>query len=162
VVPGPAGDHHPSICPYGLFKAADSALQIAVGSESRWRAFATAFDLDRAEWRTNSQRVAEREAVNQAVATIFAEHDIETLLKRLEQLGIPAGRIRTIDQVYEWEQTVQQGLTIDVEHSTLGPITLPANPISLGQNDYQGGRSHNTPPPTLGEHTDQVKAWLGI
>src|ERR687898_717345 len=38
-VPQGPGNHHPSIAPYGLFHAADGALQIAVGSESQWRGF---------------------------------------------------------------------------------------------------------------------------
>src|SRR4029078_7510942 len=32
-VPYGQGNHHPSICPYGLFHCADGLLQIAVGSE---------------------------------------------------------------------------------------------------------------------------------
>jgi len=49
-VPQPTGGHHPSICPYGLFHAADGLVQIAVGSEGLWRRFAPAFGLDRHEW----------------------------------------------------------------------------------------------------------------
>ena len=39
------------------------------------------------------------------------------------------GRIRTIREVYEWEQTQSQGLLIDVDHATLGTITLPGPPL---------------------------------
>ncbi len=46
-IPGPTGGHHPSICPYGLFSAADGFVQIAVGSDKLWAAFAARFDLDR-------------------------------------------------------------------------------------------------------------------
>jgi crotonobetainyl-CoA:carnitine CoA-transferase CaiB-like acyl-CoA transferase len=161
-VPGPSGDHHPSICPYGLFRAADSALQIAVGSDGLWRRFAVAFDLDRPEWSTNGQRVAAREDVNAAVSAAFVDYQIEPLLQRLDELGIPSGRIRTIDQVYAWEQTIQQNLTVQVEHATLGPIVLPANPVSFGDAPHTGGRTHNTAPPTLGEHTEKVTAWLDL
>ena len=34
------GNHHPSICPYGLFHCADGAVQIACGSEALWRRLA--------------------------------------------------------------------------------------------------------------------------
>ncbi len=40
------GNHHPSICPYGLFHCRDGAVQIAVGSEGLWRRFCAGFDLD--------------------------------------------------------------------------------------------------------------------
>ena len=57
-VPHATGNHHPAICPYGLFHCADGAVQISVGSDGLWRRFAPAFDLDRPEWATNPQRVA--------------------------------------------------------------------------------------------------------
>jgi crotonobetainyl-CoA:carnitine CoA-transferase CaiB-like acyl-CoA transferase len=44
-VPYGQGNHHPSICPYGLFHCQDGLLQIAVGSEGLWRRLAPAFDL---------------------------------------------------------------------------------------------------------------------
>src|SRR3546814_1662787 len=45
------------------------------------------------------------------------------LLTELDRIGVPAGRVRTISEVYEWEQTRSQGLLVDVDHSTLGNIT---------------------------------------
>ena len=40
------GNHHPSICPYGLFHCRDGSVQIAVGSEGLWRRFCEGFDVD--------------------------------------------------------------------------------------------------------------------
>ncbi len=40
------GNHHPSICPYGLFDTADGAVQIAVGSEGLWKRFCEGFGFD--------------------------------------------------------------------------------------------------------------------
>jgi crotonobetainyl-CoA:carnitine CoA-transferase CaiB-like acyl-CoA transferase len=40
------GNHHPSICPYGLFRCADGLVQIAVGRDRLWRSFCAEFDLD--------------------------------------------------------------------------------------------------------------------
>lgn len=155
-VPQSSGAHHPSICPYGLFHCADGAVQIAVGSESLWRAFAPAFAIDRPEWTTNSQRVLDREAVYAAVDRAFAPYPRTELLAELDRLGIPAGQVRDFEEVYTWEQTRSQGLLIDVEHSTLGPITLPGPPLRYDE----GARTHHQAPPTLGEHNDSVRAWL--
>ena len=57
IVPTTAGAHHASICPYGLFRCKDGVVQVAVGSEALWRAFAPAFGLDRPQWTTNADRV---------------------------------------------------------------------------------------------------------
>jgi formyl-CoA transferase len=155
-VPGPSGAHHPSICPYGLFHAKDGMVQISVGSDRLWRSFAPAFDLDRPEWQTNPQRVADREAVIEAVDAAFGQYDREPLMARLDELGIPAGQVRTLDEVYQWDQTRSQGLLVDVEHATLGTITLPGPALRFDG----GGRSTHQAPPTLDEHGEAIRRWL--
>ena len=119
-VPRATGGHHPSICPYGLFHAADGLVQIAVGSDGLWRRFAPAFGLDRPEWATNPVRVGDRDAVIAAVDAAFSAFPAAELLGRLDELGVPAGKVRDLAEVYEWEQTRSQGLLIDVEHAALG------------------------------------------
>ena len=50
----------------------------------------------------------------------FADFEAEPLLAKLNDAGIPAGKVRTLDEVYDWEQVHSQGLVIDVEHKILG------------------------------------------
>ncbi|MEE6178222.1 CaiB/BaiF CoA transferase family protein [Mycobacterium sp. 050134] len=157
------GNHHPSVCPYGLFPTADGAVQIAVGSEGLWRKFCAGFHLDpdAPGMASNPERVDNHKAVNQAVEAAFAGWDTESLLDELKRIGIPAGRIRSIDQVYEWEQTRSQGLLVDVEHPTLGRITLPGPPLRFF--DFDGRESapvQHQSPPLLGADTEAVVAWL--
>src|SRR5690606_17969757 len=104
------GNHHPSIAPYGLFRCRDGAVQIAVGSEALWQRFCHAFGLDPdAEgMRTNPERVAHRDQVVATVEEVFAAHDADALLTLLSDAGVPAGRVRTLDEVYAWEQTASQ------------------------------------------------------
>ncbi|MBV9823202.1 MAG: CoA transferase [Actinobacteria bacterium] len=155
-VPGVAGRHHPSICPYGLFSAADGIVQIAVGSDRLWQSFAPAFGIDRPEWARNADRVADRDAVIAAVDAAFGRYPREELMVRLADLGIPAGLVRSLDEVYEWEQTRSQGLLVEVEHPSLGALTLPGPPLRYDD----GGRTRHRPPPMLGEHTERILAEL--
>src|SRR3954447_12994770 len=78
-VPGLAGDHHPSISPYGMFATATAPVQIACGSEGLWRALCTALGWDPAEdgLATNPERVAHRDALITRLETHFADHDAE-------------------------------------------------------------------------------------
>ena len=133
-------------------------VQIAVGSESLWRRLATAFDLpvDAPGFATNADRVGNRDAVIDAVNAAFARRPLADLLPRLAELGIPAGEVRTLDRVYDWEQTRSQGLLVDVDHATVGPITLPGPPLRFDG----GGRVAHTAPPTLGQHDASVRRWL--
>jgi len=161
-VPVASGNHHPSIVPYGLFHTGDAAIQVAVGSEGLWRAFAPLVKLDPADPRfaTNTLRVGHREEMIAEIEAVFTAEPAETWLARLAEAGIPAGKVRTVDDVYRWEQTRSQGLLIDVDHPTLGRITLPGPPLRLDDSPTAGGREHHLAPPTLGQHTKSVLAWL--
>ncbi|WP_127784118.1 CoA transferase [Rhodococcus sp. X156] len=168
-VPQPTGGHHPSICPYGLFHAADGFVQIAVGSEGLWRRFAPEFGLDRPEWATNPERVGDRDAVIAAVDAAFSTLPSAELLARLDELGVPAGKVRNLEEVYTWEQTRSQGLLVEVDHAALGPITLPGPPLRFQEiSDKPAGldasettvRTTHTAPPTLDQHGAEIRAWL--
>jgi formyl-CoA transferase len=158
------GNHHPSIAPYGLFKCRNGAVQIAVGSASLWQQFCDAFGVDHAApgLETNAARVGNREQTIELIDEIFGDWDADELLARLADEGIPAGRVRTLDEVYEWAQTRSQGLVIEVEHATLGPLRLPGP--SLRFFDATGSETTKTqhdPPPTLDEHGPGLRESMG-
>lgn len=158
-----AGNHHPSISPYGLFHCRDGAVQLSVGSEGLWRRLCTEFglDADAPGMRSNPERVGHRDDVIAAIETVFADHDSAALLERLAAAGIPAGRVRTLDEVYQWEQTRSQGLLIDVEHPTLGWVTLPGPPLRFFDSDgTETTRRDHTAPPLLDADHARVLSWL--
>ena len=157
------GNHHASIAPYGLFHCADGFVQIAVGSEGLWRRFCAGFDLDPATpgLATNGERVAHRDRLIHIVEGVFASWKALDLLARLDEIGIPAGKVRTIDEVYAWEQTRSQGLLIDVDHSTLGRLQLPGPPLRFFHTTGEEiTRTAHTAPPTLGADSASVRDWL--
>ena len=156
------GNHHPSLSPYGLFHCQDGDIQVACGSESLWVTLATAFGIDPGAdgMATNRQRAINRDAVTAALNAAFAAYPLEELLPRLAELGIPAGEVRTLDRVYDWEQTRSQGLVLDIDHPVLGSIEIPGPPIRLDDNAYAGGRATHLAPPLLGQHNDSIRAWL--
>src|SRR5690349_6983182 len=136
-VPGLAGDHHPSIAPYGMFATASAPIQIACGAEGLWRAFCVAFDLDPDEPRfaTNSDRVGHRDELIEVIEALLADRSAEDCLAVLAEAGVPSGKVRTIDDVDNWEQTRSQGLLLEVDHATLGSISLPGSPIRFDDNE---------------------------
>lgn len=161
-VPGPSGNHHPSIAPYGLFHTATSPIQLSCGSESLWESFAPVIGIDPQEPRfeTNGARVSNKEELIELIEGVFAAEPAEHWLTLLEEIGIPAGKVRSIDEVYEWEQVKSQGLLIDVEHATQGRLSLPGPVLRFDDNPYGGSRPQNDAPPTLGQHNESIRAWL--
>jgi crotonobetainyl-CoA:carnitine CoA-transferase CaiB-like acyl-CoA transferase len=165
-VPRAQGNHHPSIAPYGLFSCADGAVQIAVGSEGLWRRLCDAFDLDAhaPDYATNAQRVAHRQEIIGLVEEAFAPYTMDELLARLGEAGIPAGRLRNLDDVYTWDQVASQGLLIDVQHPTLGSITLPGPPLrffdTADGDEVETTTRRHVSPPLLDQHGTAVRDWL--
>ena len=159
-VPRPGGNYHPSICPYGLYRAADGFVQIAVGSDALWQRLAPAFGLDRPGWALNRDRVRDKDAVNAAVDAAFGRQAAADVLVTLAELGIPAGKVRDFDEVYTWEQTRSQGLLIEVDHAALGPIRLPGPPIRFETGGRETGRAEHLAPPLLDQHGQAIRRWL--
>jgi len=157
------GNHHASIAPYGLFHCADGTVQIAVGSENLWLRLCKAFDIDPATpgLATNAERVANREKTIALVEEAFANWAAADLLAHLAEVGIPAGKVRAIDEVYGWDQVASQGLKISVDHDTLGPLELPGPPLRFfDSTGAELTRDVHVAPPTLDADGDSVRAWL--
>ena len=161
-VPGLAGDHHPAIAPYGLFETGTAPIQIACGSEGLWKALCKALDLDPNDSRfaTNPDRVQHRDDLIALLEAHFATDPAEHWLDLLSSAGVPSGKVRSLDDVYSWEQTLSQGLLVSVPHDTLGSVDLPGSPIRFDDNPFSGGRSEHLAPPTLGQHDESIRNWL--
>jgi crotonobetainyl-CoA:carnitine CoA-transferase CaiB-like acyl-CoA transferase len=57
----------------------------------------------------------------------------------LDGAGVPAGKVRTLDDVYSWEQVRSQGLVIELDHPTFGRLELPGPTIRFDDLGYAGG-----------------------
>lgn len=164
--PQPGGNHHPSLSPYGMFRCRGGAVQISVGNEKLWQRFCAAFDLDPSApgMETNSARVENRPQVTAAIEDVFSAYEPEALLEKLETAGIPGGIVRTLQQVYDWEQALSQGLKVSVDHPVLGEVDLPGSPLRFFDVDASGERettvTQHAAPPLLGEHEAVIRSWL--
>ncbi|MDI9977207.1 CoA transferase [Rhodococcus sp. IEGM 1307] len=159
----PSGNHHPQIAPYGSFRCSDGFIQVAVGSEAIWAKFAPIAGLSASEPRfaVNVDRVAHRDELIAEIEASFADRTREQVLADLTGAGVPAGAIRTIDEVYEWEQTRSQGLLIDVEHAAAGRVQLPGPSLRMESATGESLlRETHDAPPMLGQHTQSVLDWL--
>lgn len=160
VEPRRTGNRHPSIAPYGTFSCADADLVIAVGSESLWQRFAgiVGLDADRPDIATNTLRTGRADALEAEINGALRSRPAHEVLEQLVAAGIPAGRIRTIPEVYAWEQVDHLGLRHTMTHPVLGEVAVPGAPLRFNGAPLV---THQ-PPPTLGQdEADWDDIWTG-
>lgn len=160
VEPRRTGNRHPSIAPYGTFTCRDAELVIAVGSESLWQRFAgiVGLDADRPDIATNTLRTGRADELEAEINASLADRPTDEVLEQLVAAGIPAGRIRTIPEVYAWDQVQHLGLLHTMTHPVLGEVTVPGAPLRFNGAPLV---THQ-PPPTLGQDEgDWDDIWTG-
>ena len=161
--PGVAGNDHPVVCPYGMFEASDGPFNMAAATEDMWVKLCKL--LGHAEWAThpdykdNAARSRNRTELKAKLNAIFATRTKMEWTLDLVKLGLPAGPIFTLDQVFEDKHVNETGIVETVEHPTLGPLRLVASPIRMAG---MGGHSVRTAPPLLGANSRAVLAEFGF
>jgi crotonobetainyl-CoA:carnitine CoA-transferase CaiB-like acyl-CoA transferase len=157
-IPEPGGNRHPSIAPYRTYECSDGVIQVAVGNEPIWDRFASLLGIDAGDPRfaTNRARLENSDALDPLITERLASDTAARWLEQFREHGIPAGEVKSLDQVYASPQVGSQGLVAETEHSTLGTIRTPGPPLRF---DRSGTREHAAPP-TLGEHSEAIRAWL--
>ena len=161
-VPKPLGSSHPSLSPYRTFRCRDGQWVFIAGANDRfWQRLVEALDLralrDDERFAKNLGRVRHRVELEAAVADAIAQHDREALLKLLDDAGVPATPVNTVDQVMNDAQTVAREMIEHVRHPKLGEIPVIGTPVKYSRM-RPGVR---TPAPLQSEHTDEVLAEWG-
>ncbi|TDT99663.1 crotonobetainyl-CoA:carnitine CoA-transferase CaiB-like acyl-CoA transferase [Azorhizobium sp. AG788] len=137
VVPEQSGNDHPYSTPMGVIATADGFINLAVGGDGQWRDLCRAIqrsDLaEHPDYATQPQRLAHRAQVWALLTPIFAADTSANWLQRLEEVGVPAGPIYRMDEVFEDPQVKHLGLARSVTHPRLGEVTLVGQPIGLSR-----------------------------
>jgi crotonobetainyl-CoA:carnitine CoA-transferase CaiB-like acyl-CoA transferase len=160
-VPRRYGSAHPSIVPYQALQTADGHLMVAVGNDTLWRRFAPLIGLpelvDDPRFDSNPQRVANRTQLIPLIERALATRGSVAWADELSRVGIPAGPINNVAGALEHPQVTARDMVLSTEHPSAGTLRMTGSPIKLSRYTATVRR----PPPTLGEHTDDVLGELG-
>jgi crotonobetainyl-CoA:carnitine CoA-transferase CaiB-like acyl-CoA transferase len=157
-VPRRCGNHHPNIMPYQVFGAADGLLILAVGNDAqfeRFCAFAGRPELAHdPRYATNANRLRNRDSLTPIIADLIAAHPIHHWVEGLAKVNVPCGPINTVDQVFVEPQVQAREMVLGMPHPLThpDPVRLIASPIRMSGTPV----SYRSPPPLLGQHTDEV------
>ncbi len=134
-VAGQMGNDHPTICPMGVFPAADGQINIAASTPAQFERFCDV--VGRRDWlederfSSTRRRTEHREALNAAIAEETCKRPAAWWIERLEEAGIPCGPILTIDQVFADPQVRHLGMATPAQHPRLGETQMVASPINM-------------------------------
>ena len=150
------GNAHPNIVPYGVFRARDRWITVAVGTDRQFRALCRVLglgDLGHDErFSTNAARVGHRDDLIPLLRAQLGRRDADEWLERMTAAGVPCGPINTVDRVFAHPQVRHDRQVQEVPHPTAGTVRLVGMPYRLSDMP-DTVRTH---PPLLGEHTDDV------
>lgn len=159
VTPQRMGNAHASLYPYEPMPTGDDDVIIAAGNNTQFKRLCEALGIpDVAEderFADVGDRTDRRDELRPILEAELAKHTAAELFEKLNAVGVPCGPINTIKQGVEYAKDL--GLEPIVDVGT-GDAAVPGVRHPLKFNTVQP--RYDLAPPELGEHTDDIKAWL--
>lgn len=160
--PAKCGSSHESLCPYQAFEASDGPIMIGVANDNLWRKFCGVTGLnaivDDPKFRTNAERVKHRAETLQHVQAVIATNTVAHWNEALNEVGIPCSPINTLAQLLDHPHTKADKLIMQYDHPAAGRLNCVGHPVTFVGEE----RAPGLPPPTLGQHTDDVLKEMGL
>jgi crotonobetainyl-CoA:carnitine CoA-transferase CaiB-like acyl-CoA transferase len=154
--PAAMGNRHPSIAPYETLATADRPLVVAVGNDGQFARLCRVLGRPGAaadpRFATNADRVTNREALVGLLEKALAARGADDWVAALSDAGVPCGLVNDVGEAFALAGRLGLDPVVDADGipQVANPIWLPSSPAS-----------YRLAPPTLGEHTAEVLAWLG-
>ncbi len=160
-VPAGQGTRFPMVAPYQVFATRDGELMIAGGNDRIFALLCDALELaglvDDPRFRTNPERVRNREELVAVLEERLRERDTAHWLARLTAAGVPAAPVADIADVARAEQTHALGILQQLPHPAIPDLQIAALPLSFDAVRLE----HRSAPPLLGEHTAEILREVG-
>ncbi|MGH6769397.1 MAG: CaiB/BaiF CoA transferase family protein [Xanthobacteraceae bacterium] len=162
-VPARIGNAHPNIVPYQVFPVADGHIIIATGNDSQFGKLCGVLGepalAEQPEYKDNKGRLAHRTDLVAKLSALTRRMPSGDLLTKLETVGVPAGPINDLDQVFKDPQVVHRGIKLEQPSAAARGGTIPGvrSPLIIGGKPTAAER----PSPRLGEHSAEILREIG-
>ena len=160
LIPGQLGNAHFVHVPYNTFPVNDGFIIIAVITDNFWTnlmALVDAPDLDTEENKEQPGRWKNQDLINQRLSDIFQTNSQAYWIGKLSEARIPCAPVNNFSQALSAPQVLARNMVVEVEHPQGGSVKMAGNPIKLSETH----EDTFSPPPLLGQHTDEVLLTLG-
>ena len=160
-VPTRQGTMFPMVAPYQVFPTRDGELMVAAGNDRLFGLLCEVLELPELvtneRFRTNPDRVRNREELVSIVSGRLAERDSAEWHRRLAAAGVPAAPVADVADIVSAEQTQALGVLQTIDHNRIPDLQLPALPLSFDRERA----THASAPPAVGEHTAEILEGVG-
>ncbi|KAK9446548.1 CoA-transferase [Limtongia smithiae] len=150
------GTAHPSVVPYRAFKTANGDFLVGGGNDRLFTILCQG--LGKPEWATderfssNSARVANRDILEKWIEELTVQKTTEEWLHIFDGKGLPYAKVNDLLDTVTHPHVLARNMIKDIDHPSCGPMKLINTPVKYSYST-PGIR---TPPPTLGQHTDEI------
>lgn len=155
-VPGPVGSGHHHIAPYRAFEANDGYFVIAAFTQVFWEKFVKT--IDRPELATDprfadmTSRKHNKAALYEIIDPIFLTKGVEEWVEIFRVGDVPAARVNSVGEALECDHAQARNIVFTYTHPRLGEVRTAGTPFLADGRVWRSLR----PPPSLGEHNDEV------
>jgi crotonobetainyl-CoA:carnitine CoA-transferase CaiB-like acyl-CoA transferase len=161
VTPGPEGNHHPFLCPFGMFPAADGFITLATHQDAFFDLMCEALDAPllarEPRYSGRENRTANRRELIPDLGAITSRFTKAELMARLGG-RMPFGPVMNIADIENDPHFAVREMIVEVEQPGTAPIRVAGVPIKMTVTP--GGVRRRSP--LLGEDTRQVLLDAGL
>ena len=156
-IPPRMGNRYAAVSPYDAFQVKDGKIIIAAGNQHLYEKLCTEI-LHRPDMITDPRftdmpgRLKNQDAIQEVIESTLADKTMEEAVELVLSKGIPAGPIYDISQILQDPQVKEREMFVEMEHPTLGPITVNGCAVKLSET-MPGVR---TPAPALGQDDFEI------
>jgi formyl-CoA transferase len=163
VSPGPEGNSHPLLCPYGLFPAKDGWVAIGCPHDEFWRLLVKTIGrpelADDPRYRLTRDRL-DRRAEVEGLVTDWTSARTKAEITAVLGGRIPFGPVRSFDEIFDDPHVAAREMLADVEVPGIKDRTFKVAGTAVKLSETPGGV--HTRAPMTGEHTHKVLAEFGF
>ena len=151
------GNRHPLSTPYEAFAAKDGHIIIGAGTQKLWENLCNKVisrpDLIKdPRFLTLQDRNKNEPMLKEIIEEITQTKNSDEWIGLLEKGNVPHGKVRTVKEALELEQTREREMVVEMEDKLRGRIKMLGIPAKLSANPGEVRRM----PPVLGEHTEEI------
>jgi len=162
-VPKRIGNAHANIVPYQVFPTADGYAIVATGNDAQYVKFCNVLGAPELgqdpKYKDNAARLTHREELVNNLSKLTAKMKRDDLLDKLEELGVPAGPINDLAQVFADPQVIHRGMKLELPSTAARAGAIPGVRTPIVLDGWKA--ASEKPSPLLGEHTQEILREIG-